>query len=222
MKKNLYIYCSGGAGKEMADRVMKIQKMNGGGYWNGIYFIDDVRTESEYYGLKILSYEKFKNTVGRDRAEIIIATGEPVNRKNLYEKVEKDGFDLATIISPLAMVSPTARIGKGVIISEFCIIASDTLIEDNVFINYNCIIGHDCKIGKNTCLSERVSLGGNVIIEENCYLAIGTSVINKAKIKEWSITAINSAVIKDVPENSIVGGIPAKMVKYNDSKKVFK
>ena len=53
-------------------------------------------------------------------------------------------------------------------------------------------------------------------------MAIGASVINKAKIEDWSIVAMNSAVIRDVPNGKVVGGVPAKIIKDNDSRKVFK
>ena len=51
MKKDLYIYCCGGAGREMSDRISEIQNSTNKKQWNNVYFIDDIITEKEFYGL---------------------------------------------------------------------------------------------------------------------------------------------------------------------------
>ena len=54
---------------------------------------------------------------------------------------------------------------------------------------------------------------GPVIIEKNVYVGEGVAILSGVRIGENSIIATNSVVTKDVPRNSIVAGIPARIIK---------
>ena len=218
--KDLYIYCSGGLGREVCDSVELIQKKEK--RWNNIYFIDDIREEKEYYGKKVFSYNEFLEVVDRENTEVIIANGEPYFRKMLFEKVEKDGIQFAQVIGSTSFVSPTAKIGKGVLISENCNIFSQAILENNVHINANVFVGHNSRIEKHTGLSIGCSIAGDVTIGEMSYIANCASVNEKINIGSGCIVAANSAVISDVIDEQIVGGVPARFIKENTKKRVFK
>lgn len=87
------------------------------------------------------------------------------------------------------------------------------------------VIGDGVKIGNNVIIYQQVTLGGQnlgdgkkgnyPIIEDNVTLFSGAKVLGAVKIGENSIVGANSVVIKDVPKNSIVAGVPAKIIKQN-------
>lgn len=52
-----------------------------------------------------------------------------------------------------------------------------------------------------------------IIIKDNVWIGINSRVIKGVTIGENSIVAANAVVTKDVPENSIVAGNPARIVK---------
>lgn len=110
------------------------------------------------------------------------------------------------------------KIGKGVEIgANTCIVKGtldDTIIEDYVKIDNLCHIAHNVKIGKNSFIVAHTLIGGSVVIEENCWIA--TSVIrNLLTIGKNSLVGFGSIVVKDVGDNTIVLGNPAKpKIKY--------
>ena len=55
---------------------------------------------------------------------------------------------------------------------------------------------------------------GPVIIKDNVWVGEGVAILSGVTIGENSIIATNAVVTKDVPANSVVAGIPAKIVKY--------
>lgn len=55
---------------------------------------------------------------------------------------------------------------------------------------------------------------GDIIIEDNVWLCEGVIVLSNVRIGKNSIIGANSVVTKDIPENSIACGIPAKVIKY--------
>jgi acetyltransferase-like isoleucine patch superfamily enzyme len=54
---------------------------------------------------------------------------------------------------------------------------------------------------------------GPVIIENNVYVGEGVAILSGVTIGENSIIATNAVVTKSVPKNSLVGGVPARVIK---------
>ena len=83
------------------------------------------------------------------------------------------------------------------------------------------VIHQDAKIGKNCIIGTCVTIGGNKanekvpIIEDSCYIATGAKIFGTVRIGKGSFIGANAVVTKDVPPNSLVAGIPAKVIKEN-------
>ena len=74
------------------------------------------------------------------------------------------------------------------------------------------------KIGKNVTLYPGVCVGqkgdGNKpTIGDNCFLGLGSKIIGSVILGDNVIVAPNAVVVKDVPSNCTVGGVPAKIIK---------
>ncbi|MCC8089363.1 MAG: sugar O-acetyltransferase [Rikenellaceae bacterium] len=106
-----------------------------------------------------------------------------------------------------------------------------TRIGKNVFINFGCTlldlggitIEDDVLIGPNVSLlseghpvspDERHSLEvGHIYIKHNVWIGAGATVLSGVTIGENSVIATGAVVTKDVPDNVIVAGIPAKVIR---------
>jgi len=84
---------------------------------------------------------------------------------------------------------------------------------NSIVINKKAIIGDGVTIHQNTTVGinyrteESPKIGDNVFISTNCSIIGGIHIGNNA------IILSNSAVVQDVEENSIIGGVPAKLIK---------
>lgn len=84
-------------------------------------------------------------------------------------------------------------------------------------------IGPKVKIGKNCTLLPGVVFGnkseredeGITQIGDNCYIGIDAKILGSITIGNNVIIGANSVITKDIPDNSVVAGIPAKIIKTN-------
>ena len=80
------------------------------------------------------------------------------------------------------------------------------------------------RIGKNVILAPGVVIGtkdtfDNVAtIGDNVEITLGAKIIGKVNIGDNVIIAPNSVVIKDIPDNCVVSGVPAKILKKDGKK----
>ena len=73
----------------------------------------------------------------------------------------------------------------------------------------NCVVNTGVIVGNN-------KKGGMAVIGNHVDLTIGCKVIGNVHIGNNVIVAPNSVVVKDVPDNAVVSGIPAKILKINE------
>ena len=92
------------------------------------------------------------------------------------------------------------------------------------------VIGEWCAIGYNVNIhaithdpgdatgpeESRGAKVGDIIIEDNVWIGSNTFILPGVKIGKGSVIAANAVVTKDVPARSVVGGVPAKIIKHLD------
>jgi acetyltransferase-like isoleucine patch superfamily enzyme len=86
-------------------------------------------------------------------------------------------------------------------------------IGNNVWIDDCFIVGHDGTIGMiNVAFDVRLDKVGKVDIRDNVAIGIGASILPGVTIGPNAVVCAGSVVGRDVPPNSVVSGVPAKVV----------
>lgn len=216
----LAIYGSGATGQEIYEIVKQINSIEL--KWEQVVFIDDTKPVCEVAGTKCLPFEVFTQNYSVDNTEVVIGLGEPYYRKILAEKTKSLGYKLGKVIHPSVNIPDTAIVEDGVIVGVNAFISVNTFIGENTLIQPMSVVGHDTHVGKNTVVSIFSFLAGHCNLGDQCYLAMSVPVKEGTTIGSDSIVGIGSVVVRDIPPNSIALGNPARVMKHNDEKKVFK
>lgn len=61
---------------------------------------------------------------------------------------------------------------------------------------------------------------GDIIVEDDVWIGYGTTVLSGVRIGKGVIVAAGSVVTKDIPAYTIVGGVPARIIKYRFTEKI--
>ena len=123
-----------------------------------------------------------------------------------------------TNISPNVRIIGKFEMGEGSSIAQNCSISGESVgvfIGKNVMIAPNVVIvafNHGYEQTDLPMVKQIIS-EASVIIEDDVWIASNCTIGKGVRIGKGSIIAANSFVNKDVPPYSIVGGVPAKVIK---------
>ena len=216
----LGIYGAGGLGREVYELAVLVNRENN--RWSEIIFIDDSDDIDSSRNLTVCKYAKAKNLYSKGKIEFCIAIGEPFVRKEIFDRLSREGMKFTKLIHPDIDIPKSTKVGKGTIINKFVSITCDITIGENVYIHPMACIGHDSIIGENAIISSFVDVAGNCVVGNQVFLAIGTILKQGITIGEKSILGLGSIVHRNIPSNVIAMGNPARTMKKNIDQRVFK
>ena len=106
-------------------------------------------------------------------------------------------------------VPVSAHIGKGSVLAYGGI---------GVVIHANAVIGENCVIGQNVTIGAIEGYASSEVnhcpvIGNNCYIATGAKVLGGITIGDNCQIGAGAVVLKDAPANSVLVGMPAKVIK---------
>ena len=115
-------------------------------------------------------------------------------------------------ISTGISIPPTVEIGKGLLIEHF----------GGIVINSGTKIGEFCTISHCVTLGNKTPGGKSPVIGNNVYICPGAKVLGDITIGNNSIVGANSVVLDSFPANSVIAGVPAKLIKSITNKEEYK
>jgi UDP-perosamine 4-acetyltransferase len=180
-----------------------------------LYHYDSSRTGEIDHGYQILgSFDDLFNH-GVKGVNFALSMGDNYVRTQLFNKLLFYGGRIPTLIHPKSNISRFAKIGYGSVIHTNAIVEADVVIGSNTILSYDATMTHSSHIANNCFVAPKALVGAYVSIEDNVFIGLSATVVSGKvdKIGANSVIGAGAVVINSVPNDCIVAGVPAKIIK---------
>lgn len=127
-------------------------------------------------------------------------------------------------IEPGAIIREQVEIGDNAVIMMGAVINIGAVIGEGTMIDMGAILGGRATVGRNCHIGAGAVLAGviepasatPVIVEDGVLVGANAVVIEGVHVGKGAVVAAGAVVIEDVPENAVVAGCPARVIKMKD------
>ncbi len=127
-------------------------------------------------------------------------------------------------IEPGAVIREQVEIGDNAVIMMGAVINIGAVVGEGTMIDMGAILGGRATVGKNCHIGAGAVLAGviepasaiPVIVEDGVLVGANAVVIEGVHVGKNAVVAAGAVVIADVPENAVVAGCPARVIKMKD------
>lgn len=166
-----------------------------------------------YYGQE--GFDEWKKNIS-DLSDyyFIVAIGgnHGIVRQEIAAMFESNGLKPYSAVHKTAYVAGNAVIGKGAQILANSTICARAQIGDYCIINTGADVDHECVLGNGVHISAEAMLAGYVTVKDNSFVGVNATILPRIIIGENTIVGAGAVVTKNVSDNTVVAGNPAKIL----------
>jgi sugar O-acyltransferase (sialic acid O-acetyltransferase NeuD family) len=200
----LLIIGAGGHGKVVADTALLVG-------WKNVAFIDDrAASMGSPLGLRVVGTLGDLAAQAAGFSNAIVAIGDAKLRLALIDRCRGSGFQVVSIVHPMAFVSKFASIGAGCVMFAQSAINADAELGVGCIVNTGATVDHDCLIGDGVHICPGAHLGGNVRVGDQSWIGIASTIRQGITIGRGATVGAGAVVVADVADASTVSGVPAR------------
>jgi len=195
-------------------------------------YISGVTINLNNYNMKIFSSGDMAICIGEygDAQRLLSENPQIINYHLEYDRRNSaipllDTNEINARIEPGAIIRDMVEIGRDAVIMMGAVINIGAVIGEKTMIDMNAVVGARGTIGKNVHVGAGSVIAGvleppskqPVIIEDDVLIGANAVVLEGVKVGRGAVVAAGSVVTEDVPEEAVVAGSPARVIKYKDS-----
>jgi sugar O-acyltransferase (sialic acid O-acetyltransferase NeuD family) len=170
---------------------------------------------SFFEGYPVLGYLDVLDSSNNNYSCGIVAIGDNYTRSSLVKEILniKPDFKFVNAIHPSVTFGKRLTIGSGCVMMAGTIVNNDCKIGDHCFLATKSSLDHDSTIQNFSSLSPGVTTGGRVYIGECTAIGIGATILHYRRIGQNCVIGAGSVVTKDIQDNYVAYGVPAKEIR---------
>ncbi|MBN1887074.1 MAG: acetyltransferase [Thermoflexales bacterium] len=213
--QDIVILGAGGLAREVAFLIEDINRASP--TWNILGYVE---ADKQHVGQQVGQYPVIcteDELVGMQVAAAI-GIGNPSIIRKIAERFEGcPNISFPNLVHPSTVWDrERIKLGRGNVICAGNIFTTDIQIGSFNLFNLNCTYGHDIQVGNCCVFNPGINLSGGVVIGSGCLIGTGATILQYHTIGEGSTVGAGAVVVKDVPDNVIVAGVPARVLEKRE------
>jgi sugar O-acyltransferase (sialic acid O-acetyltransferase NeuD family) len=211
MTEKIAIVGAGGFGRETLQIILDLNSIAHAWDLCGFVIVGDFPAPERVHGYPV--HRGAQWIADNPDVHLVVAIGDPAARRKVVRRVGSYGNRFATLIHPRAWFGTDVAFGSGSIVCAGATLTTTVRLGSHVHVNPNCTIGHDAALDDFATLYPSVSVSGHVHLREGVECGVGTRLIPRVTVGEWSILGAGSVVTRSLPANITAVGVPARIIK---------
>lgn len=163
------------------------------------------------------SFGDYLKTIDISGLGFVVSIGNPFGhvRLKLHNLLQGFGLTPISFVDPTAVICKSALYGEGLQVMPFSVIHNEVAIGQQCIINTRALVEHDCKLEDGVEIGPGAVLCGRVRVGKNSWIGANATIRPRISIGSNSIVGAGAVVVADVPDDVVVAGVPARILREN-------
>jgi sugar O-acyltransferase (sialic acid O-acetyltransferase NeuD family) len=197
------------------------------------WYLDDINREADTFRLQGFVVSEMANLGPRDSRErvlgdyewleahrseidgVILGLGMPGARLKVAAELEArfPNLEWPRVQHPSVRLDPkSAKLGRGVLLGVNACATVNLELGDFAMLNFGVTVGHETRIGRGSVVNPGANLSGGVMIGEGVLVGAGAVILQYRSVGDRSVVGAGAVVTRDVPPDTTVVGVPARVM----------
>lgn len=214
--KDIVIIGAGGFGRETIDTIKAINADTL--TWRILGVVDDAPSPINIARLEALGLRHLGGLEALPaHSSVAICVGDPATRERVADALADRDIAFPTLIHPSSTIGSSFVHGDGLIALAGVSIGANVTVGDHVHLNAHAVIGHDVLVEDVVSVNPNATVSGECHVRRAALLGASSTVLQQLTIGQRVTVGAGACVVRDVPDEQVVVGIPAQPLKKGQS-----
>lgn len=214
MAEPIVVVGAGGFGREVIDIIDAINAHAIEPVWETVGVVDDAPSRANLDRLERRGVDFLGGTdvplLWSNPVHYAVGIGSPRVRRSVADRYDAACLQPATLVHPSVTRGFDVRVGEGSVICAGVRLTTNVALGRHVHLNLNVTVGHDTTLGDFVSVNPLASVSGDCVIESGVLIGVAGVILNGLTVGADATVGGSACVVRDVPPQIVVKGVPAK------------
>ncbi|MGO1383681.1 MAG: hypothetical protein ACTHU1_02665 [Arachnia sp.] len=147
---------------------------------------------------------------------VAVAIGNNDARLRWLREGQDRGLEVPSLVSPSAVVSPTAVLAEGVYLHPGCHVWTHAKLGAGTILSPHATVAHHTKLGDSCFVSTGANVGASITVGGQSMFGIGSTISTGVKnVAHHTFVGAGATIIRDTEPFGVYVGSPGRLIKVN-------